>query len=343
MKKWIGYERGINFGGWFSQCDHTVERYEKFIVKKDFETVAKWGLDHIRIPVDYELVESEDGNYKEDGFAYIQRAIDWCGEYGLNMILDLHKTAGYSFDVGEKEEGFFEKEEYQERFYRLWEEFAKRFGKYKNRLAFELLNEVTDKEVCETWNRIADNCIQRIRQIVPDIYILVGGYWNNSVAAVKDLALPQDEHIVYNFHCYDPLIFTHQGAPWVEGMPVDFRFRIAQSYQSYYEKLKEILPNQAITFPKMKNMEEDFGKEFFDIIFAEAVQVAEERNVTLYCGEYGVIDRAEPEDALKWYQKIHASFETYGIGRAAWSYREMDYGFVDEHFSSVLQEVLKCL
>ena len=36
-------------------------------------------------------------------FKTIKRIIDWCGEYGLNMVLDLHKTYGFSFDDGEEE------------------------------------------------------------------------------------------------------------------------------------------------------------------------------------------------------------------------------------------------
>ena len=210
MKKWAGYERGMNLGGWFSQCDHTRERYETFITRADIERIAGWGLDHVRVPVDYNLVEEEDGTYKEEGFGYIQRVIGWCREFHLNMILDLHKTAGYSFDADEQETGFFEEELCQERFYRLWEEFARRFGGYKDGLAFEILNEITDEKLCDRWNRIADTCIRRIRRIVPDIYILVGGYWNNSITAVKALAPPHDEFIVYNLHCYDTLLFTHQ-------------------------------------------------------------------------------------------------------------------------------------
>lgn len=343
MKKWSGYQKGINFGGWFSQCDHSKERYDTFITEEDVKRVAEWGLDHVRIPVDYNLVEDEKGNYQEEGFAYIQKAIDWCGKYGLNMVLDLHKTAGYSFDAGEKEDGFFVQEVYQERFYRLWEEFAKRFGKYKERLAFELLNEVTDQEYCSKWNEIADQCIKRIRRIIPDIDILVGGYWNNSVAAVKDLAMPQDEHIIYNFHCYDPLVFTHQGGYWVPGMPLDFRFAYDQSYEAYDAAKQKLFPDLYGYLPKMENSEEYFSSEFFRRLFAEAVQVAKERDVALYCGEYGVINRAEPEDALKWYQAIHPVFEEFGIGRAAWTYREMDFGLVDEHVRGVLEDVISSL
>lgn len=339
MKRWIGYQRGVNLGGWFSQCDYSKDRYEHFITKEDIAELATWGIDHVRVPVDYNLVEEEQGGYREEGFAYIQKVLDWCGEYGLHMILDLHKTAGYSFDAGEQEDGFFTSQEYQERFYCLWEEFARRYGKYKDRLAFELLNEVTDQSYGEAWNRISGICIERIRALVPDVDILVGGYWNNNVRAVKDLPLPQDNHIIYNFHCYDPLIFTHQGAGWVKEMTPDFRFAYDQSFRKYYDTLDAVFGDAFGEFPKVDHMDRNFDADFFRVIFAEAVQVAKERDVALYCGEYGVIDLADPADTVKWYQAIHTVFEEYGIGRAAWTYREMDFGLSGEHYQGILDEI----
>ena len=47
MRKFTGYEKGINLGGWLSQCDHSKERYETFIVEQDLENISKWGMDHI--------------------------------------------------------------------------------------------------------------------------------------------------------------------------------------------------------------------------------------------------------------------------------------------------------
>ena len=70
---------------------------------------------------------------------YVRKAIHWCRKYGLNIILDLHKTAGYSFDQGEKEAGFFDNSKYQEMFYSLWEEKSNRYSYFGVLVAFELL------------------------------------------------------------------------------------------------------------------------------------------------------------------------------------------------------------
>ena len=342
MKKWKGFEHGVNLGGWLSQCDHTKERHDTFIVEEDIKRISEWGVDHVRVPVDYELVENEDGTYREDGFAYLDNALAWTSKYGLNMVLDLHKTFGFSFDAGEEEFGFFENEDYQERFYRLWEEFARRYGNIGDRLAFELLNEVTDKAVCDTWNRISETCIERIRKIAPTVKILVGGYWNNSIESLKDLLPPHDENVVYNFHCYEPLIFTHQGAYWVPGMKEDFRISMGASYSELAEASKNNL--EMVTVPTDGlDPEASLGTEYFEKYLAEAIKIAEERDVALYCGEYGVINLADAQETLKWFGLINETFNRYGIGRAAWSYKEMDFGLIDEHMKDVLDEVVKLL
>ena len=208
MREFKGYMHGINLGGWFSQCDHSIKRYDYFIQRDDFRRIARWGFDHVRIPVDYELILDEKHHFKEDGFKRLDDCILWCKENGLNMILDLHKTVGFSFDDGENEDGFFVDEKYQQIFYDIWKEFARRYGHHAH-LSFELLNEVSDASYCQKWNEIIRKAIETIRSEALEIPIIVGGYHNNSVWAVKDLDVPYDENVVYNFHCYNPLIFTH--------------------------------------------------------------------------------------------------------------------------------------
>lgn len=342
MKEWKGFKHGINFGGWLSQCDHTKERYDSFIKAEDFKVVAGWGVDHVRIPVDYNLVEDREGNYLDEGFSYIRFAIDECRKNGLNMILDLHRTFGYSFDEHHGEKGFFESEEYQERFYKLWEEFAKRFGKDEDVLAFELLNEVTKSEYSDTWNRVSDTCIKKIRAIAPTIKILVGGFHHNNIESLPYLPAPQDENIIYNFHFYEPIILTHQGAPWIDRMDTQYRITTKAPYEEMAKATRDNVDPDFEGFPGM-DPAGTLSAEFFEKKFEKAVKLAEERGTSLYCGEYGVIDRAGGENAVNWYRFISSAFERYGIGRAAWTYKEMDFGIKDPYMKDVRDEVIKLL
>lgn len=315
MTKFTGFTKGVNLGGWLSQCDYSTEHLESFITEKDFEKIASWGLDHVRIPIDYNIIQDDDGTFKESGFGYIDKALSYCKKYGLNTVIDLHKTIGYSFDRDEKEIGFFDNIKYQERFYSFWAECARRYGNSEN-IAFELLNEVTDKEFSEKWNEIARECIKRIRILAKDTVLIVGGYWNNSADAIKDLDPPYDDKVIYNFHCYDPLVFTHQKASWVYHADV--------SKEMSYE-------------------ESGCNADSFINGFKEASEIAEKNNTVLYCSEYGVIDRVDVYDTLKWFKDINAAFEHYGISRCAWNYKEKDFGLSDDRMKDVIEELIKYL
>lgn len=344
MTQLTGYMHGINLGGWLSQCNYEKSHCDTFITENDIKTIKSWGMDHVRLPVDYNIFQDKDGKFIDYGFAYVDNCIKWCKENQLNMILDLHKTVGYSFDAGEKETGLFDADSpYQAQFLALWEEFTKRYAKYEDMLSFELLNEVTDQSYCKAWNALAKQCIQLIRKSAPTIKILVGSYWNNSVTSVKDLDDPYDDNIIYNFHCYDPLIFTHQGAPWVgPQMNHDFRMAYDSVFADYQKFSNEKLSQMS---PSFAGFQQDKAPDtsYFETLFAETLKVAEERKVRLYCGEYGVIDRVAPEEMLKWYKDISAVFNKYGIGRAAWSYKKMDFGISDARLDGVRSELLKLL
>lgn len=317
MLKEKGFYRGINLGGWMSQCDYSEERLNGFITEKDIARIASWGLDHVRLPVDYNVLENAEGTaFLDEGFDRINRAGEWCRKHGLNMVIDLHKTAGFSFDAGEKETGFFSSGTYQERFYRLWERIASRCAGDPDHVAFELLNEVTDPSFMDAWNRISNECVRRIRKTAPRTLILIGGYHNNSAEAVPALDPPADDRVIYNFHCYDPLPFTHQGAYWVPKLNQSVRLTFAQA---------------------------EIPEDYFDRLFAPAVEAARKNGTDLYCGEYGVIDRADPKEAVLWFRQIHAAFERYGISRCVWSYREMDFGLSDARLDGVRDELIPLL
>ncbi|MBQ9686274.1 MAG: cellulase family glycosylhydrolase [Oscillospiraceae bacterium] len=316
MLKEMGIQRGVNLGGWFSQCDYSTERLDSFITEPDFKQIAAWGFDHVRIPFDYNIVQNADGSLIEDGFERLAAALALCEKYGLKAVLDLHKTQGFSFDAGEHEAGFFESERYQALFYSLWEEAARRFGGMQDRVAFELLNEVTEAKYLPAWKRISAEVIRRIRAYAPETVILLGSYHHNSARTLPELDAPWDNRVVYNFHCYEPIEFTHQGAYW---MP-------------------ELHHKTGLTFAAS-----GADEQFFEELFAPAIEKAACEGAELYCGEYGVIDVVPPEEALPWYQAINAVFKRHGIPHCLWSYKEMDFGLADKRMDAVRARLLNDL
>ncbi len=327
VKTFKGYSNGVNLGGWLSQCvSYEKSHFDNFIIEEDIARIKDMGYDHVRLPIDYDVFETEDGSEIEDGHRHIEDCIGWCRKYGLNMVLDLHKTSGFMFDtdVVPDPDKFFTDEALQNRFYEIWERLIKRYGRHKDIMAFELLNEVLNPDFKDKWNEIAAHAVKVIRKYAEDAYILIGGMCNNSISYVKYLNDPADEYIVYNFHCYEPLCFTHQRAHWVKNS--DFVLPYPASIELYREKSLQLNPLQAgcIFSDKLK----EIGPELFEILFEEAVEYANEKGVPLYCGEYGVIDQAAKEDADRWLADINKVFEKYGIGRARWNYKEKDFSII---------------
>lgn len=343
MKKLENFQRGVNLGGWLSQGKLEKQHLDTFILEPDIAKIASWGADHVRLPVDFENIENPDGSEKTEGYGYIDACVAWCRKYGLHIVLDLHKTCGYIFDDQNYSAGFFDDRALQDRFITLWDRLSARYAKDSDIMMFEMLNEVVSPDVADKWNEIAARCIKTIRKNAPTAKILYGGVCYSAVSSVKLLLPPADENIVYNFHCYEPLLFTHQTAWWVEGMPKDFHIGYPDSYAKYREESAKIPGTMAGAFAEENPRITKLGQEFFEEIFREAVEVAEARNVPLYCGEYGVIDQAPIEDTVRWFEDIHAVFEKHGIGRAVWSYKLMDFGISDGHYAPAIDKIAKLL
>lgn len=330
MAQFEGFTHGVNLGGWLSQTDDTSkDHYDTFITEKDIEYIASLGLDHVRVPVDYTMIEEEDGTEIVDGYYYIDQCIEWCKKHGLHMIFDIHKTFGYTFDPLDDTDKkiFFYDESIQARFYTMWARIAKRYGKYSDMLAFELLNEIVEPEVAEAWNKVAMKAIDTIREYAKDTWVIFGGVMYNSVSSVPMLAIPTQGNVAFTFHSYEPLIFTHQGAYWVKQMPADFRVEYPASVERYRECSRQL--SQALVGGIFEEGLPEMGLEFFEYMFAPALEYAEKHGIPLYCGEYGVIDLADDVSKINWAKDICTVFDNHKIGRAYWNYKEKDFGIVN--------------
>ena len=344
MIKLVGYQKGVNLGGWLSQGKLTLEHIDSFIKEEDIKRIKEMGCDHLRLPVDFENIFNEKTNTKNEiGYKYIDLCISWCKKYGLNVVLDLHKAPGYIFDDLEYSAGFFTNEKLMQLFLNIWDDLSKRYAKYSDMMMFEMLNEVTSFEVQKEWDRLALRCIKVIRKNAPDVKILYGGVGYSAVKAVKLIPAPYDKNIVYNIHCYEPLAFTHQGAYWVDKMPTDFRMSYPVEEEKYRYIAERVPAINQGGIGKCEEVLKQLKNDFFINLFKEAVEYTEKQGVSLYCGEYGVIDRADPKSTLNWIKDINNVFEHYGIGRAIWSYKEMDFGIIGDHYKEIYDELIKYL
>ena len=331
-------ERGINLGGYLSQCVHSKEHYDAFIQEEDIRKIASMGFDHVRLAIDYEVLEDEYGGTREEGFAYVTRVVEWCKRQGLNIVLDLHKAYGYDFNnAGDKKKNIlFTNKMVQKRFVNLWIKIAEHYAN-ETHVAFELLNEVVEQENAEAWNLLIVETVNAIRRIARDTIIIYGGIQWNSVKTLKLLEKPKDENILFTFHFYEPLLFTHQKAHWVS--------TISQTEDIYYPEAMDYYRTKSLPIGYQgevvcKAQSQTMGTEFITEMVMEAVTAAKNAGVILYCGEFGVIDQAPVEDTLRWFTDVDTVFRQFDIGCAVWTYKEMDFGLMGEHYAPIREQLL---
>jgi aryl-phospho-beta-D-glucosidase BglC (GH1 family) len=337
------YRAGINLGGWISQSRYEKEHIASFIKKEDVEKIASWGLDHIRLPFDYPILEDDNNpfSYKEEGFGIIDKLLGWCKEASLNLVLDMHKAPGYAFYNKSQDQILFTDENTQKRYVSLWQAIAKRYKNEKDNVVFELLNEIVDANG-DAWNKIARKAIEGIKDIDPDRYILLGGPHYNSADGLNSLEVWEDKHVLYNFHFYEPFLFTHQRAVWTPLKDFD----VNQPYPGKIEgiaKVKMFWNNQMPEQGKSFTADTVFNKAFLEDKLAPAIAFSKRTNKELYCGEYGAIDLADLDSRINYLSDMKELFDKYRIGRACWSYKGMNFTSIDEKGNPVSDKLIKAL
>lgn len=66
-----------------------------FYTRDDFVTIKSQGLNHVRIPIGYWAVDVADYEpYVTGQYPYLVRAVEWCKEIGLGVMIDLHGLPG---------------------------------------------------------------------------------------------------------------------------------------------------------------------------------------------------------------------------------------------------------
>ncbi|MCA9732116.1 MAG: cellulase family glycosylhydrolase [Deferribacteres bacterium] len=310
----LPFTRGVNISGWFQEDDVHQIQFAR-ITKKDFINLKTMGCDVIRLPINLHFMTDGAPNYTVDPlfFTLLDQVVDWSEELEMHLILDNH-----TFDPSIDTEPTIATP-----LLAIWPQMA---AHYKNRSRFiyyEVLNEPHGISN-DIWNTIQKSVINAIRAIDTTHTIVVGPADWNSYSSLEQLPVYNDDNLIYTFHFYDPFLFTHQGASWVEpsmvgvaGVPFPYDAgRMPEMPASLQGSWIHDLFNR---YDSEGNA--DFIRQKLDI----AVAFKEQRNVPLLCGEFGVLmNNAEKSDRAAWHKIVVDYLQEKGI---AWTLWEFNSGF----------------
>ena len=309
-------KRGVNLSHWFSQT--RISDYPpNAATAEDMQLIRSLDFDHVRLPVDPVRLWTfpENGPLDPKAMRQVDNAIQLALDHDLNAVVDMHPRPDFKERL-ENDSATFQS------FLKMWKELAAHLAQYDaDCLALEILNEPMVKD-SEKWQAMVNELHGAIRSAAPrHTIIIAGGEWSD-VGQLCQLVPVDDPNVIYTFHFYEPHVFTHQGAGWGEPAWVNLK---GVPYPLGKDQGAEMLPaisdeNAREVF--QNHIDQQWDAEKIKDRLGKAAAWAEEHDVAIWCGEFGVYRTyADPVDRARYLQDLRLALEHYGIGWALWDYQ----------------------
>ena len=193
--------RGINILSW--DPIWTLPDKARFKVE-DFKLIRDSGFDFVRIVAVAFGHMGPDGKMNPQWLSTLDWAVKNATAAGLSVIIDEHDNT-YCGNNGP---------ECRAKLHSFWSEVAPRYRNAPKSVMFEILNE-PHGQMNDIWQDTFTEMLAQIRKTNPTRIVVIGPTRSDSRSYLDSFELPEDDrNILVTFHYYEPMQFTHQGAPW---------------------------------------------------------------------------------------------------------------------------------
>ena len=305
---------GVNLSHWFAQAPpesrEDLSWDETWINDTDLRLIAAAGFDHVRLPFDLNAMRSGPDSSLERAVARVDRAVRRALSVGLGVVLDSHpqdpvKHALRDFDdaVGK----------YCRELRRLAQSLN---DAPPELLVWEPLNEPSfwDRD---RWQVVQSRLIAELDDGASRTILACGdGY--SSINDLVATPVSHRERLLHTFHLYDPMVISHQGAPWSPEWLRDLR---GLSYP--VEEPNALQLARYLTGEARERVEEYARTGWNDVAYARYVDTAVRwaGGAPLMCSEFGIHPRhASREMRARWIADVTKAFRNAGIGWSIWDY-----------------------
>ncbi len=283
--------RGVNLGGWLLiepwilGLDENVVGSEKelwdllaqrfgsaamrdlmrtfrdhFITEADIRRIAELGFNCVRLPVWWRA--TDDPGY-DGGLAYLDRCVEWCAQYGVYVIIDLHGAPGTQANkaviAGEPADaGLWKKQLFKQKAVAWWRMIAERYRDQPAVAGYDLLNEAFSAPFDDMVALYAE-MYRAIRAVDPRHIIIM----EDGLIGYHRLPIPADRgwsNVVYSFHYYPQDAAEAFRAPG-RIMPQFNRAGLSYGVPSYVGEFNTILHERggAETFRRLVEVFDYYG------------------------------------------------------------------------------------
>lgn len=315
--------KGISLATWFTDWADATQYATRFTTTH-LDTLKRLGFTYVRLPIGYKTLyqESNPSQLNPANIGYVDAAVQMILNAGLAVTIDYHPlNSDY-----EKELYFTDTKINELAAY--WKSLASYFSKYSSQqVFFEVYNEphygqyelAKNADAWKWWWPKQEKLVQAIREVTSQHYIIVGAEGFNNIQYLTQATPYKQKNIIYNFHFYEPFIFTHQGATWTADAYKQLK---NVPYPSTPDNVKSLVA--ASTNSEVKSMLTSYGNQRWNAAVIEnkikaVADWAQKNNVAVICNEFGAYKPYSPVASRSQYiQDVRTIFEKYQIGWAMW-------------------------
>lgn len=258
------------------------------------DAIAAQGFNTIRVPVTWaeHVGTAPDYAINEEWMNRVEEVVGYCLNNDMYVILNTHHEPDFWLKPDAEHQDSAKAE-----LVAIWKQVSERFKDYDNHLLFEGMNEPRIKGSEKEWNGGTEAeraVVYELNQAFVDTVRATGGnnedrcliicaYGNSpGYTAVKELQIPQDNHIAVAVHMYTPYVFCYEADNG--------------NLTTWDGNLKE------------------------DIVATVKVldQYLIQNDIPVIVTEFGAVNKDNTEEILKWLADYMGTMNRYGIKCVWW-------------------------
>jgi endoglucanase len=203
-------EKGMNVSNWLERhWDSDWPNPAKYS-KQDLERMQEAGITSIRLPIGFHGVVDVNPPYEVDTahilFDLVDSVIQWTDELNMKLLIDNHHGWDLSNENWRPQLPMFS---------HMWSVVAQRYQHLNpDRVMFELMNEPSLLFDKDSLVIMYNDAIDSIRQHTIEHSIVISPHWGGTAMVIPEFEPLADTNLIYTWHVYDPLDFSHQGLTW---------------------------------------------------------------------------------------------------------------------------------
>jgi aryl-phospho-beta-D-glucosidase BglC (GH1 family) len=309
-------QRGINVSEWFAQSnDYSAQRLKAYTTLEDIDLIKRLGFDHVRISIDPAIFECRTTWEQCDRVQALDEVVSRALDRDLALIIDLHPSGEYKKEIATSDSAV-------DHCVLLWGRIAAHYAKRDpDKVLFELMNEPELSDGYR-WAGIQQRLMTEVRRNAPAHTIILSGAKYSDIENLIQVPESTDANVIYNFHYYEPHIFTHQGASW--GSPYWMRLKSLPfpASESQIEQAKNRELDDVTRWKLTQYALDRWDENRVATEIGFAADWAKRRNVPLTCNEFGSYRNfTDSGDRMRWIAAVRKALEQNKVGWTMWDYR----------------------